>query len=143
MNWRLEDSEFQSLAHNFQTLFRTSAFDFLTNHHLHPCPYLSEFPKPPSLPISRTSLNNLLFSDMPFKNVGINPDIMANPHAIPSRMTIGLQSKVVANEGQEGDVTPFNDVCHVQRVTFNYHLCRSYTYYIYIYSTFRRDGTRR
>ena len=70
--------------------------------------------------------------DMPFTSSGLRPDVIINPHAIPSRMTIGqlketLLGKVLLRLGLFGDGTSFTDlsvktICQkLQHVGFEKH----------------------
>jgi DNA-directed RNA polymerase I subunit RPA2 len=58
--------------------------------------------------------------DMPFSESGMQPDVIINPHAFPSRMTIGMlvesmAGKAGATHGLAQDATPFKLVVTVSR----------------------------
>lgn len=58
--------------------------------------------------------------DMPFTKDGIVPDIIMNPHAIPSRMTMAqlmecIMGKAGCYIGARGDATPYTD-CSVESI---------------------------
>ncbi len=69
-------------------------------------------------------------SDMPFSSSGMRPDIIFNPHSLPSRMTMGvilegLSAKVSAHTGTIVDATIFKktDISEIsgtlQKLGFN------------------------
>ncbi len=53
--------------------------------------------------------------NMPFTSSGLTPDLVMNPHAVPSRMTIGqlvecVMGKACTVVGSYGDATPFREL---------------------------------
>ena len=70
--------------------------------------------------------------DMPFTKEGIVPDIIMNPHAVPSRMTIGQVVECIAGKtstllGRYSDATVFSELNYnklgdiLEKIGFNKH----------------------
>ena len=82
--------------------------------------------------------------DMPYNKNGLVPDIIVNPHAFPSRMTIAhliesVLAKLCCLEGQYIDGTPFED----HNIPEYYNLLKKYGYHQYgdeiLYNGFTGD----
>ena len=78
--------------------------------------------------------------NMPFTKDGLRPDIIINPHAIPSRMTIGqlvesIMSKLGVHSGNAMDATPFTSdkskINHVCSLLTKYGMHSSGNEYFY------------
>ena len=87
--------------------------------------------------------------DMPFSQDGVVPDLIVNPHAIPSRMTVGhlieaLLSKVGTLSGVTGDGTPFTSltVDKVSKMLHNHGFQRSGNEVMYNGHTGRQMETK-
>ncbi|BCU70538.1 DNA-directed RNA polymerase subunit B [Stygiolobus caldivivus] len=60
-------------------------------------------------------------ADMPYTPKGVVPDVILNPHALPSRMTIGqimeaLAGKYAALSGKIADATPFIETPKIEEI---------------------------
>ena len=70
--------------------------------------------------------------DLPFNRDGVVPDLIMNPHAIPSRMTVAhlietVAGKVACINGREMDATPFSAVS-AEEHTNTLHTCKYQRY---------------
>jgi len=99
--------------------------DMPTSHlyYFRETPYSPAFLSGNSRSSQKGTLGNLIpEQDMPFTKNGMRPDLILNPHAIPSRMTIAqlketLLGKVLVELGMFGDGTAFNEDLTVTNIS--------------------------